>query len=130
MHTEKFTASTQYSDLKGSAAADDADRIGPWKWLTQKGLLQEGEYIVGISMYAGESHGAHRDPVSVTFYVAPPENANRRLHVPGGDAVPTVVRQVRIDMPLHEFFALFKRFHVCLSPKGEFDGHLLSYPNY
>lgn len=129
MHTENFTASTQYSDLKGSVAADRGDDLNAREWLNQRGLLQENEHVVGIQMFAGENHGQHRDPVHVSFLLAPAENA-RKVYVPGGEAVPTVVRRVRVDMSVHEFFALFKRFEVCLSSNGEFDGHPFSYPDY
>src|SRR5690606_6306335 len=39
------------------------------KWLKQNGHIND-EYVVGISMWAGENHGTHQDPVSVKFLVS------------------------------------------------------------
>ena len=130
MQTETFTASTKYGDLKGSAAADDADTNHPSHWLSERGLIQKGEDLVGISMSVAENYDKHEDPVYVTFLLAPPENTTRVLHVPGEGQVPVVVRQVRQQMPLTEFFGLFKRLEINLSRGGEFEGKVFSFPDY
>ena len=130
MQTETFKASTKYGDLKGSAAADDADKNDPTHWLTGRQLMQEGEHLVGITMSVGENYDRHEDPVYVTFLLAPPENTQRILHVPGEGQIPVVVRQVCQQMPLVEFFGLFKRLEINLSRGGEFEGKVFSFPDY
>lgn len=130
MQTQTFKASTKYGDLKGSAAADDADKNNPTHWLTEHGLMQEGEHLVGISLSVGENNDKHKDPVYVVFLLAPPENTARVLHVPGEGQIPVVVRQVRQQMPLAKFFGLFKRLEINLSPGGEFEGKIFTFPDY
>jgi hypothetical protein len=130
MHSESFHAATTYGDLQGSAAADDADVNHPNRWLSQHGHIQDGEHLVGIKMHIVENHGKHEDPVQVNFLLAPSDQAMRRIYVPGGDEVPIVVRSVTVDMPLNEFFGLFKRFEICISSGGSFEGRSYTYPNY
>ncbi len=68
MHT--FKASVQYDDLKGSVAADNADKGDARDFLKRGGHITDDEFIVGIRMWAGENHGTHKDPVSVRFLVS------------------------------------------------------------
>ena len=70
MHAEKFSASVQYGDLKGSAAADRADRGNADDWLKNNGLKQEGEFLLGITLYVGENHGKHEDLIYAEFLLA------------------------------------------------------------
>jgi hypothetical protein len=119
---QNFKASVQYDDLLGSVAADKADKNGPSKWLSEKKLIEEGELVVGISMYSGENHGTHQDPVYVTFLVTDLkgyENVPEMLDSIDG---PIQVRTIDVDMNLTDFFALFKRFNVTLSTKGMMEG--------
>jgi hypothetical protein len=62
---QNFRASVQYNDLKGSVAADNADKNGAHKWLLENGYIHDGEYLLGIRMWAGENHGTHRDPLAL-----------------------------------------------------------------
>lgn len=130
MHTETFKASTKYGDLKGSAAADDADNNEPIQWLKDRRLIQPGEDLVGISMSVGENYDKHEDPVYVTFLLAPEENTSKVLHTPGEGQIPVVVRQVRQQMPLLEFFGMFKRLEINLSRGGKFEGTVYTHPDY
>ncbi|MCM2286424.1 MAG: hypothetical protein NDI81_16695 [Desulfobacula sp.] len=119
---QNFKASVQYDDLLGSVAADRADKNGPSKWLSEKKLIKEGELVVGISMYSGENHGTHQDPVYATFLVTDLkgyENVPEMLVSIDG---PIQVRKIDVDMNLRDFFALFKRFNVTLSTKGMMEG--------
>jgi hypothetical protein len=119
---QNFKASVQYNDLLGSVAADRADKISPTKWLSGKKLIDEGELVVGISMFSGENHGTHQDPVYVTFLVTDLkgyENVPEMLDSIDG---PIQVRKIDVDMNLSDFFALFKRFDVTLSTKGMMEG--------
>ncbi|WP_028763730.1 hypothetical protein [Shewanella colwelliana] len=118
---EIFKASVQYNDLKGSAAADRADMTDAAKWLKDKGHITN-EFVVGISMWAGENHGAHRDPVSVKFLVSGLNGYDNIPEMLQASGEPMQVREIRIDMNLTDFFALFKRLEITLSNDGLIEG--------
>lgn len=118
MPVEQFTASVQYNDLKGSAAADRADRDDAERWLASNGLKQEDEVLIGVSFFAGENHGTHEDPIHVEFLLAPLGNYDNVQETINAGQGPIVVRRVTRQMSLAEFFGLFKRFSVSISPKG------------
>lgn len=118
---ETFKASVQYNDLKGSAAADYADMTDAAKWLKDKGYIKD-EFVVGISMWAGENHGTHEDPVSVNFLATELigyQNIPEMLQASGE---PIEVKEIRVDMNIADFFALFKRFEITLSNGGLIEG--------
>jgi hypothetical protein len=50
---EIFKASVQYNDSQGSCAADRADNSDASDWLAKNGLINNAEFVVGISMFAG-----------------------------------------------------------------------------
>ena len=130
MHTQIFKAAVQYDDWKGSSAADSADKGDARDWLMGKGLIQEGEFLIGMTLSAGENHGSHKDPVNVEFLLTSPgDHDNVKAMIDSTDA-PIVVRRVSAQMKLVEFFGLFKRFSVNLSSHGMFDGHQYTYPDY
>lgn len=56
----------------------------------------DGECLIGISMFAGENHGHHRDPVGVTFLVS---TLNGHANVPAmiQDAEPVQVKSNGAD---------------------------------
>ncbi len=115
---EIFKASVQYNDMKGSSAADKSDMNTASKWLQDNGKMNDDEFIVGISMYVGENHGSHRDPISVTFLISELsgyDNIPEMLEA-SGDTIK--VRKVSEQMNITDFFALFKRFNVTLSNQG------------
>jgi len=115
MTTDTFRASVQYNDWKGSSAADDADKNDASDWLKANGHIQDGEFLLGIKMFAGENHGTHEDPVFVEFLITTSgdyENVKAMIDASNG---PIEVRSVRVEMALTEFFGLFKRFDVTLS---------------
>ena len=120
MHT--FKASVQYGDLKGSVAADNADKGDARDLLKNGGHISDDEFVVGICMWAGENHGKHKDPVSVRFLVS---------DLKGYDNIPEMIeasgegielREVSLDMDLMDFFALFKRLELTLSNGGRIEG--------
>lgn len=114
----EFKAAVQYGDLKGSIAADTADQITPSRWLSDNGHIGDGECLIGISMFAGENHGHHRDPVMVTFLVS---TLNGHANVPEmiqSSTEPMKVKEINIDMNIADFFALFKRLEITLSTSG------------
>ncbi|WP_260291948.1 hypothetical protein [Sedimenticola hydrogenitrophicus] len=122
MTTEIFKASVQYNDWKGSSAADSADQKGPSTWLKENGHINDGEFLLGVKMFAGENHGVHEDPVFVEFLIATSGNFENIKTMIEGSAGPIEVRRVRIDMDLSQFIGLFKRFDVTLSRNSMLEG--------
>lgn len=118
MTTEKFLASAQYDDWKGTSAADGADMSDADAWLVANGHKQPDEFLLGITMFAGENHGVHEDPVFVEFLLASPRDHDTVKAMVESSQVPVEVRRVRVDMNLSEFFGLFKRFSITLSSHG------------
>ena len=117
-----FKASVQYNDLKGSAAADRADMTDASKWLRDNNHLAEDEHLIGISMWVGENHGTHKDPISVQFLATGLNGYNNIPEMLQATGEPMQVKEIRIDMNVADFFALFKRFEVTLSNQGLIEG--------
>lgn len=118
---EIFKATTQYNDYKGTAAADDHDTADMSALLRQKGMLGEGEIVVGVKMFSGEVHDQTQDkPVFVHVYIAGPSMDSFAKQVEVED--PVTVRVVDLEMHLNEFFGLFKRFEVAISRHGVLTG--------
>lgn len=118
---EVFKASVQYNDLKGSAAADNADMTAAKYWLKNNGHISD-ESVVGISMRAGENHGAHRDPVSVTFLVSSLDGHANIPEMLESSREPIQLRKICVDMNISDFLALFKRLEITLSNGGLIEG--------
>lgn len=119
---ENFKASVQYGDLKGSVAADNADMTDASKWLSDNGHMIDGEFVIGIRMWAGENHGSHEDPVSVTFLVSDLKGHDNIPEMIQASDEPLQVKEIRVDMNITDFFALFKRVEVTLSNSGLIEG--------
>ncbi|HDZ9337730.1 TPA: hypothetical protein RUZ37_002854 [Vibrio cholerae] len=119
---ETFKASVQYGDMKGSSAADEADLEHAATWLEKSGDISKNEFVVGISMWVGENHGTHTDPVSVKFLVT---ELNGYASIPEmlkANSDSFEVRVVRKDMNIADFLALFKRLAITLSTGGIIEG--------
>ncbi|EKO3566966.1 hypothetical protein [Vibrio metschnikovii] len=119
---ETFRASVQYGDMKGSSAADKADLEHAATLLEKSGDISQNEFVVGISMWAGENHGIHTDPVSVKFLVT---ELNGYASIPEmleANSDSFEVRVVRKDMNIADFLALFKRLEITLSTGGIIEG--------
>lgn len=122
MTTKTFKASVQYNDWKGTSAADNADRNGSSEWLKQNGYIEDGELLLGVKMFAGESHGTHEDPVFVEFLLVTPGDFDNVKSMIESTAGPIEVRSVKVQMKLIDFFGLFKRFDITLSRNNILDG--------
>ncbi|CAM0557783.1 hypothetical protein [Vreelandella titanicae] len=125
MATENFKASVQYNDLKGSAAADRADFDDAEKWLSEKTRIQDGEHLVGIKVFISENHGDCNEPIFVEFLIDSHVRDTQRL--PGKEGSPIELKRVRADMSINDFFALFKRFEITLSPDGDLENKYYRY---
>jgi hypothetical protein len=115
---QKFSASVQYEDFKGTIAADRADGQRLSGYLKSKNLITDDEFIMAISMSIGENYGIHKDPVYVTFYV---KKLGKDQTVPeviekSGDSIE--LRSINVEMSIADFLSLFKRFEITLSNKG------------
>jgi hypothetical protein len=127
MPIQNFRASVQYDDFKGTAAADRADRGDASDWLEEKGLKQKGEFLLGLTFYAGENHGKHEDPIYAEFLLALPGDHDTVKSMIETSAGPLPVRKVTTQMTLVEFFGLFKRFSVHLSAGEMLNGQEYTY---
>ena len=121
---QQFKASAQYDHFKGSVAADKADVVRTSKLLTEKGLINDGEHVIGISMHSGAVNGAHKGPVSVTFLVSGLKGCNDIPEMMASTDGPMQVRAVRMDMDIADFLSLFKRFAVTMSMDGMIEGKM------
>lgn len=121
MGQENFHASVQYGDFKGTAAADRRDHGSISKYLESQGLINEGEFLVGIEAYSSElMDRAQVTDVSVTALVTKYEGYDDvQAAVDSGN--PLKVRKIRFDMTLVDFFSLFKRFQISISNHGMID---------
>ncbi|MEA5672064.1 hypothetical protein VA602_12015 [Pseudomonas sp. MH2] len=122
MINEVFKAAVQYGDHKGTAAADDHDRDTLETLFRARGLIAEGDRIVGVKMYSGEVHAKRQEhPIYVTAYILSSEGfhqAQQELE----RLKPIPVRAVRAEMDLADFFGLYKRFEVAISRHAELNG--------
>ncbi|WP_312404012.1 hypothetical protein [Pseudomonas rhodesiae] len=115
MNTERFRAHVQYDDFKGTAAADRHDNRNISHYLEEKGLLKEDELVIGIEMWSGEVHENFQNaPVYVSVLVSSGGRYDT-IHEEVISGQPVHVRKIRLEMPLNEFFGLFKRFAIAIS---------------
>ena len=128
MATEKFLASVQYGDWKGTSAADRADRNGPRDWLEANGYKKSDEFLLGVSIFVGENHGVHKDPIYVNFLLASPGDHDSVKAMIDSTQGPVKVRKVSVEMKLTEFFGLFKRFSIAFSSHGMLGERDYTYP--
>lgn len=100
MATEKFIASVQYGDWKGTSAADSADRNGLRDCLESNGHKKSDEFSLGVSIYVGENHGVHKDPIYVSFLLASPGDHDSVKAMIDSSQGPVNVRKVSVQMKL------------------------------
>jgi len=117
----KFKASVQNNDLKGSVAADRADGTMLSMWLREHGEIEEDEYVIGTSMFAGENHGTHQDPVFVTFYVTKIERKYDTVMEMISAKRKFRPKKIEKEMSIADFLSLFKRFEITLSIDGRLE---------
>lgn len=127
MEQDKFHANVQYDDFKGTAAADHHDTKDISKYLSAQGLIAEGEFLVGIEAYATELMGNPKvTDVDVTVLLTKYEgHDNVQAAVDSGE--PLKVRRVKFQMPLTDFFTLFKRFKISISSHGMINNRDISF---
>jgi hypothetical protein len=109
MNVETFEASVRYNDMVGSVSVDNADQSSISCWLDKKNLKESNERLFGIKVLSIE------DNVSVVFLLITGENMDTLREKIDGGQVPLQVRRIKEEMPLPEFFSLFKQFNLTLS---------------
>jgi len=117
MKVKDFLASTPDDDYRGTASADRAERSGLQQWLVERGLARHGEYLLGVEFATRENHGVHVDPVRVTALM---DNRGDYASIQEMIDASTLVavRRVSVEMPLVEFFGLFRRLSMAFSANG------------
>ncbi len=109
-----FVANTQYNDMKGTAAADDADLGSMTNLLRDRALINDKETVIGVSFYHSEGFTYVRGLVASLKNL----DAIRTMHQTGHTVDNKLVRVLRVEISLADFFSLFKRFDVKLSLRG------------
>ena len=116
---EMFDASVQYGDWDGGCAADDGDLTSIRRLLEDRGLIKDGEFIVGIHTFNGENHeNRELAPVYITVLLIPTkkfEDAEKFLR---GHYDPIPVRKIVLELSLENFARLFKRFSIAICRKN------------
>lgn len=121
MQIRNFHAATPANEFEGTAAADPSDFGNAWSWLEASGRARPGESLIGIELNASDGDVLHAGYVSVAFLLIYDESSDavRQCLYQG---IPVFVRRVQMQMPAAQFFGLFKRFSVTLSPKAALQG--------
>ena len=123
MHTTNFHASTKYADWKGTASADDHDHVTVRQYLTDKGIMKAGEFLVGVETTQVEvTEKTLTHPLYVTLYFVEKSGDYDTVAAQAASQKPLLVRKATTQIPVEEFFGLFKRFEIAITPHGLIDG--------
>jgi hypothetical protein len=116
---DDFKAHVQYGDWEGTAAADASDQLDIHKYLHDKGLLQDNEFLLAVNLWAGETNHNKVDYVSVRAFIYEGENSFDKLELILDQLTgPIPVRSISLSLTLEEFVGMFKRFDVLLTWHG------------
>lgn len=108
---EMFTASTQYNDWKGEAAADDQFTNSIREFLRNEGIMKTDDFLIGLDYYIGEDKFFSLTAYFVTAHDY--EAANEIL----AQNETLKVKKAEVELNPDQFFRLFKRFNIALSWK-------------
>lgn len=111
-------AGVQYDDWRGTSAADNTDKADMLNYLQGKGLIQSGEFLVGVDVWIGENHGGPSIDASVTVLLATGNGYDTVRERLDAESDPLQLRKVEFDIPLADLFGLFKRFNIVITRKG------------
>ncbi len=115
--TDHFSASVQYNDWKGTAAADNSDHRGIHDYLAEKALITDNEFLLSVTFYRSEGFvriGAFLLKDADKYETAAAALADMPDPIP--------VRRVDVEISTDEFMELFKRFNVVLCWKLNIEG--------
>ncbi|MGL5467369.1 MAG: hypothetical protein ACRDCT_04135 [Shewanella sp.] len=116
-----FEPGVQYKDLDGSVYADRDDNQNATDYLRNHHHISENNFVLGIQVYSSV-HNVREHTLTVRFLhsnVCGYDNIQEKIKAEG-DAL--ALNEIEIDMPYNEFFGLFKRFSLTLSPNGLLEG--------
>lgn len=102
-----FTASVQYNDFVGTAAADRSDQADLINDLRHANKANQDEHIAGYRIACGSGNQPQVKSVDLVVY----------LRKGDYDPQPKKLRAVRHTMPIEKFFSYFKRFEIVLMQK-------------
>jgi len=106
-----FTASTQYNDWEGTAAADDADSKDLQDYLRDQELMQEDEFLVSAALRVLENS------IFVHAYVYSESGSSTSLKEKFAALEAIPVREIDLEISAEQFIKFFKRFVVSLTWK-------------
>lgn len=115
---ERFTASVQYGDWKGTAAADNADQNDLADLLRAKNLMQPDEFLVGVRVFIGENHGGKVKDPYIEVLIATTNNFDTVKAFFDATPDPIPLRKVALQLTLVEFLGLFKRLEIAIGRDG------------
>lgn len=115
---EKFEAAVQYEDWEGSAVADNADLRDLHKLLSERDLIKDNEFPVGIQFYVGEHFPGNDLNPSISVVVVGKSDYDSVEKFLNETPDPVPVRVIDLELTTEEFFGLFKRFSISISRSG------------
>ena len=114
-----FKARTQYGDWEGTASADNLIEHDLWGYLTDKELISEGEFLIGVSLFTAPADPINTEGfVSVSAFVTDGKKFEEVQAALSGNSGPVKVREISLDLNMADFLRLFKRFAVVLTWHG------------
>ncbi|OOE34053.1 hypothetical protein BZG05_08565 [Salinivibrio kushneri] len=116
-----FEAGFQYNDLEGIVKTDRDDHQTAADYLKKNKKIPENGFLFGIKIYSSV-HNVREKTLAVRFLhsdVAGYDNIQDKMRVEGDTFS---INEVEIEMPYYEFFGLFKRFSLTLSPNNLLEG--------
>ncbi len=108
-------ASVQYNDWTGTCAADNAGDRAMLCFLTERGLINDTECLVGIELWIGENHAGKVEQPYVTAFVIEGHKDHDDVTKLIGETNPIPMKRIDVEISLNEFLSLFKRFDLVLS---------------
>jgi len=115
---ENFSASTQYSDLKGGVSIDEGDLKGLHDFASDNGVDTEQYFPVGVDFYIGENGLVSSSIITVDVVAnnIPGDYYNIQDFIEQNK--PAVVVKFDINKDINEFFKYTKRVSIVFERKG------------
>jgi len=115
---ERLTASVQYGDWEGSAAADNADKIDLADLLRDRKVLTEQQFLVGVRVFVGENHDGKVRVPFIEAYAVDKGDFDSVKAALASTPDPLDLKRVKLELTMDEFLGLFKRLEVVLTRTG------------
>ena len=118
---ERFHASSHYGDWKGTAAADGSNNPSDSfdEYLEREKLLEPDDFLIAVKFWAGEINKGGRPSCFVHAYALKGyEDGDQARAAVVAAKDPLRVKEIKIELPIDEFFHFFKEFSISLAPNG------------